>query len=94
MPLLNYIDKTDMQGNPGASDLVVRTGSHWYMSGTVLKITLDSHVTPRPSVQVVQAWKHIYFDASYACMHLRWSVRESSIWNNDRSEVGQLHDFG
>jgi hypothetical protein len=28
MPLLNYIDKTDMQGNPGASDLVVRTGSH------------------------------------------------------------------
>ncbi len=55
MPLLNCIDKSDMQGNPGASDLVVRTGSHLYMSGTVLKITLDSHVTPRPSVQAVQA---------------------------------------
>ena len=86
-----------MQGNPGASDLVVRSRSHWYMSGTDLKITLDLHVTSRPSVQAVQAWKHIYFDASYACfrlIHLHWSVKESSIWNNDISEVGQLHDSG
>ena len=81
-----------MQGNPGASDLLVRTRSRWYMLGTVLKITLDLHITCRASVRAVQAWKHITFDASYASfrlIHLHWSVRESSIWNDDSAPSRQ-----
>ncbi len=33
-----------MQGSPAASDLVVRTRSYWYVSGTALKLKWGLHI--------------------------------------------------